>query len=163
MKIRNARKDDIQGIYEVFLDLVEAEDKASAKVSASMRRIRKRRPDFERSSKKDLLSDVKDRKKRFIVAVEGKQVLGYGLGSMVPTKSPFFIYPKMGYINAIVVKKPRRGQKIAARLHDELISWFKKRGCTSVWLEVFNPNPALKMYEKWGYNRALQYMHKKIK
>lgn len=163
MKIRNAKKDDVEGLYSVFLEMAASEDRSSAKIGPDAKRFRIRRKDFERSAKKDLLADVVDRKKRFIVAVEDGEVVGYALGSLVSRESPFFVLPKMGYLNAIAVKKKHRGKRVASALHDYMLAWFKKKGCETANLDVFNTNPAIKIYERWGYRKTVQKMNKKLR
>ncbi|NQU79605.1 GNAT family N-acetyltransferase [Candidatus Woesearchaeota archaeon] len=162
VKIRKAKKDDLQGVYEVFLDLLRAEDDCACRIAKDAKRFRKRRLDFERSAKKDLLSDIIDRKKRYIIAEIDKEIVGYALGCIPSTKDNFFVLPKTGYFNSLVVRKKYRGEGIASNLHAAMLKWFKEKKCSSVSIEVFVTNPAVNMYERWGYKGVVQKMNKKL-
>ena len=69
---------------------------------------------------------------------------------------------KIGYLHAMVTKKKYRGKGVSNKLYQELLKWFRKNKCAAVSLEVFAINPAVKLYEKWGYKISTHKMWKKL-
>ena len=49
IKIRKATKKDLDGIYQLFLELIKSEEVSAEKVARFLRDIRKKRKDFEES------------------------------------------------------------------------------------------------------------------
>jgi len=162
MNIRVANSKDILGIYECFLDMAETEDKSSKKIASFLMEVRKRRKDFETSAKKELLREIREKNSIYLIAEQNEEIAGYIYGSIKNTKSPFFKLPKIGYFNALVVRKKFRGLGIAKMLHQELEKWLRKNGCKYIYLEVFSENSASELYFKWGYKNVNYIMAKKL-
>jgi GNAT superfamily N-acetyltransferase len=160
MNIRKATARDVDDVYGVMLELFVPEDKASKKAGLSA--IRVRRKDFKTSAKKDLLRAILDKNSLYLVAEDGGDIIGYGYGVVKKEKSPFFVTVPIGYLSAVVVAKNYRGKGVASALHDLLVTWFKKNKCVQIHLEVFEGNPAVPIYEKWGYKTFVRKMGKKV-
>lgn len=161
MIIRKAKKEDIQQIYKLFLQLCSEEDKAAKKTAKFLGDIRNRRNDFEKSVKKELLKELETPKSIYLVAEE-EGLMGYCYVSYQKTKDAFFKSVVIGYLNSIVVDKKHRRKGIAKKLHEEAIKWFKKNKCSIVYLEVFQNNLAVETYEKWKYKKSTCKMWKKL-
>ena len=162
ISIRKAKKEDVDGIFDVFLHLAKAEDMAASRIGSDWKRFRTRRPDFDRSVNRDIRKAVLDRKRRFIVATKGREIVGYAIGDINPTSSAFFVMPKSGHLAAIAVKKGHQGEGIGSALHKDMLAWFRKRGCISVMLDVFPTNPATSIYKRWRYAPIVNKMMRKL-
>jgi ribosomal protein S18 acetylase RimI-like enzyme len=163
MKIRKVKKEDLDQIYSLFLELCKEEDKSAYKTAGFLKRMRMRRKDFEKSVKKDILNDIKKRNSLYLVTEIDKRLVGYCLGSIIKTEDPFFDPEKFGYLNAMVVSSKFRKQGIARMMHNKLLQWMKAKGCKAVYLEVFSVNSAVSLYEKWGYRSTVNKMWKNLK
>ncbi|MFH1063701.1 MAG: GNAT family N-acetyltransferase [Candidatus Woesearchaeota archaeon] len=163
VKIRKAKREDLQGVYNLFLELCDSEDSSELKIAKHLKSMRKRRPDFEKSAKRALLKSISDRKALYLVAENEGELLGYGYGTVLSAKDSFFISQKIGCLNALVVSRKHRGKGVASGLHAELLDWFRKKGCSSASLEVFTTNAAQDIYKKWGYSSFTCKMNKKLK
>jgi len=162
MIIRKAKPEDIDGIYKCFLEMAESEDDSSKRIADFILDVRKRRKNFEKSAKKELLREIKEKNSVYLIAEENNEIAGYIYGSIKKQKSPFFELPLIGKFNAIVVRKEFRGKGIAKQLNQELEDWMKKQGCKLIYLEVFSENLASELYIKWGYKKTNYIMAKQI-
>jgi len=162
LKIRKATIKDIDQIYNVFLDMVRSEDAAMRKSSRHLMRFRKKRNDFTSSSKRGLREELKAKNSLYLVAVVGDKIVGYARGEVLYSQNFFFQREKTGRLHALAVLKKYRGHKIASQLHNEMENWFKKKQCLQMNLTVIKDNPAVKIYEKWGYKTFVYKMSKKI-
>jgi len=163
VKIRKAKKEDLEGVYELFLELCKSEDVSAIKASKHLKILRQRRPDFEKSVKKELLKSIKDGSSLYLVAEDDGVLFGYCYGTVLKVKDAFFMYPKIGYLHSLVISKKHRGKGVASSLHTDMLNWFKKKGCSSVSLEVFVTNLAKEIYVKWGYKPFVYKMNKKLR
>lgn len=162
MIIRPAKKEDVDEIFELFLELCQEEDKSARKTAKFLRALREKRDDFERSGKKELLREIQDKNAAYLVAEIDGSIVGYCYASFSKTKDPFFKPAMIGYLSSIVVKKKLRGKGIAKKLHAKAMDWLKKKKCSTVYLEVFMNNNAMNVYENWGYKAATCKMWKKL-
>ena len=69
---------------------------------------------------------------------------------------------KEGRINDLYVPPEMRGKGIAAQLYEKARTWFAEEGCQWESLSVFQNNPALKLYEKWGFVPFATEMRKRM-
>ncbi len=162
MIIRKAKKRDIENVYLLFLELFESEDRSARKTAKFLKDLRSRRKDFYLSVKKELLREIKEKNSLYLVAEEDGELKGYIRGCIINVKDPFFKPQKIGYLHAMVTKKKYRGKGVSNKLYTELLKWFRKNKCATVSLEVFATNPAVKLYEKWGYKISTHKMWKKL-
>jgi GNAT superfamily N-acetyltransferase len=163
MIIRKAKSSDIDQIYQCFLEMEKTEDISAKKSAQFLFDARKRRKNFEQCAKKELLREIRERNSIYLVAVENDVVLGYSYGSISKNKNPFFDFPKLGYFNALLVRKKYQGKGIAKLLYLELENWFKEQKCKLIYLDVFFHNPAKNIYPKWGYKFSNEIMMKELK
>jgi ribosomal protein S18 acetylase RimI-like enzyme len=167
MRVRKAKKSDVQGIYPVYLDYVLSED-INAKKIRGYSLYRKRKQQFSRLAKKDLIKAIHNKKGRCVVAEDNGAIVGYAYGELDKdgdTKKKAdepFKTPKTGWINIMAVKKDKRGKGIGTQLHNNLKQWFKKKKCTHIDLMVMHTNKAQKLYNKLGYHTTFMKMNKKI-
>ena len=90
IKIRKATKKDLDGIYQLFLELIKSEEVSAEKVARFLRDIKKKRKDFEESSKKELSKDICGKNSILFVAEDKNEIIGYISGDILKVKDPFF-------------------------------------------------------------------------
>ena len=162
MKIRKATQKDVDGIFEVLLELMESEDKSAHQTSPYLKKMRSRRSNFKTGVKKDISNDIKDKKKLYLVVTDNKKVAAYLLCSFLVTKDVYFRPLRLGYLNAMCISKTHRGKGLATKLYKECLKWYKTKKVTHLSLEVFSQNPAINIYKKWGFVPTVQKMWKKL-
>ncbi|MBW3017722.1 GNAT family N-acetyltransferase [Candidatus Woesearchaeota archaeon] len=163
MKIRKATAKDLNGVYELFLEMVTSEDRALRKCSTSFLELRKKERDFEKKARKELLREIRARYSLFLVAEENNKLIGYAYGE-VPKKSDAFFAPRnTAFFYALLVTKKHRRKGIANKLKLEMEKWFRKKKVDYIYLEAFAMNPAVNLYKKWGYKIAMHKMFKKVR
>jgi diamine N-acetyltransferase len=160
--IRKAKKKDVDEVYNVLLEMIKSEDASSKRVSQFLMDSRKKRSDFQDSAKQELIREFRERNSTYLVAELNDKIIGYIRGNIIQNKDPFFQVTKIGYLNALAVLKNHSGKGIASKLNKSLEKWFKENECSQIHLEVFENNPATKIYEKWGYKTFNRKMGKKI-
>lgn len=124
--------------------------------------LRKRRSDFVESAKQELLREFRERNAIYLVAEIDSAIAGYVRGSIIESKDSFFRNVKIGYLNALAVLVRYRGRGIASKLNRAVEQWFKDNSCSQCHLEVFENNPAIRIYEKWGYKKFNRKLAKKL-
>lgn len=160
--IRKAKAKDVSEVYAVLLEMITSEDSSSKKVSGFLMNLRRKKSDFQESAKKELIREFRERNSIYLVAEIDKKIVGYVRGSILENKDPFFKTNKIGYLNALAVLKKYAGRGIASKLNQSIEKWFKENKCSQIHLEVFENNPAIQIYEKWGYITFNRKMAKKI-
>ena len=163
MKIRKATGKDVDGIYELFLEMIKSEDAASRKSGISLMTLRKKDKNFEKNARKELLREIRAKNSLYLVAEDKGKLTAYAYGFVPKNDDPFFSKSIVGYFSAILVTKKYRRKGLAKKLKVEMENWFKKKKCDFIYLEVFAENPASKLYKKWGYKVTTQKMFKKVK
>ena len=94
-------------------------------------------------SEADIESLVANPDARYFVAVDGTRAVGYG---------GLYATLDEGNINNIAVLPEYRRQKIASSILSALIEESKRRGLTSLFLEVRESNTgAIALYEQYGF------------
>lgn len=162
MIIRDATINDIEGIFEVLLEMIESEDLSSQKIAFFLMNQRMKRDDFETSAREELEREFSQENSRFLIAIIDEKIVGYIRGTIREDEDSFFKMIKKATLNAIAVHKDYQGKKIASKLNDALENWFKEQGCAQVQLSVLEHNPAIAIYEKWGYIPVVKEMVKKL-
>ena len=163
MKIRKAAKRDLDGIYPVFAELVNSEEKNSKKAVSLFKYLNVRKKQFEKNSKSELMRDVQKKNSVVFVAEDGGRVIGYISGNFTNSKNPFYNSVILGYFKHIAVLRKYHRKGVAKELYKNLEDWLKKKKCDFVYLEVFSANHAVKIFEKLGYKVATYKMWKKLK
>ncbi|MFA5127353.1 MAG: GNAT family N-acetyltransferase [Patescibacteria group bacterium] len=162
VKIRKATIKDINQMYPVLLDMIKSEDRAIKASNRYLMRLRKKRTDFEASTKREFRREMEVKNSKYLVAIIDDKIVGYTRAEVKNNKNSFFQPVKTGYLQSLVVLKKYRGRGIAAKLYQELEKWLKSKKCTQVSLHVLKNNNAKKIYEKWGYESVFYKMTKKL-
>jgi len=148
MEIRKATAKDVDEVYRLFLEMIKSEDAASRKSGISLMNLRKKDRNFEKNAKKELLREIRAKNSLYLVAEDKGKLAAYAYGFIPKVKDPFFTMPIVGYFSALLVTKKHRGKGLAKKLKLEMESWFEKKKCDFVYLEVFSTNPAVDLYKK---------------
>lgn len=101
------------------------------------------------------LSFIYDEQGIFLVADDGKSVIGFIAGRVIDSgKSSYLIQKKKLQIATIVVDKQSRGKGIGRALVESALCSGRKLGATEVFLEVMAYNKeAQKFYELLGFGK----------
>lgn len=162
IKIRKAKRNDLDQVYYLLLEMIEAEDCGSKKIAPDLMNLRIRKKDFEKKAKEELLKEFSEKNSIYLVAEVNNEIRGYLRGSFVVMSDAFFETHKVGFLNALVVSKKHNGKGIASKLNADFEEWLKNNDCKQIHLEVFKNNPADKIYKKWGYQTVNKKMFKKL-
>lgn len=162
MILRKAKVSDVEQVYDILLEMISSEDKAASKSSKELMKSRIKRNDFKTSAEKELIREFREKNSLYLLAEINSEIVGYVRASMKEQKDPFFNTIKIGFLDALAVKKNNSGKGIASALNKEAEKWLKEQGCTQIRLEVFNENPAIDIYKKWNYKAFNTQMIKKI-
>lgn len=160
--IRKAKKEEVDEVYDVLLEMIKSEDLSSKKVSNFLMYLRRKRLDFQESAKQELVREFREKNSLYLVAETDNKIVGYVRGSILENKGPFFKTTKIGYLNALAVLKNFTGKGIVLKLNQAIEKWFKEEKCNQIHLDVFENNPAIQIYEKWGYKTFNRKMARKL-
>tara|TARA_Y100000310_G_C20423757_1_gene687952 strand:+ start:146 stop:622 length:477 start_codon:yes stop_codon:yes gene_type:complete len=158
MKIRLYKAKDAADVEELLVEFIKYKDKEYSKNSTKyMKNIKGK----EKAYAKSYIKKFNETKKsRFLVLEEEGKIVAYILGSL-----QINLYEKdkvRGYIDSFFVSKNYRGKGFGKKIYSKLVSWFKKKNCKQIILDVAKGNPSTKIYEKWGFETTKQEMRKKI-
>ena len=158
MKIRLYKAKDATDVEELLVEFIKYKDKEYSKNSTKyMKNIKGK----EKAYAKSYIKKFNETKKsRFLVLEEEGKIVAYILGSL-----QINLYEKdkvRGYIDSFFVSKNYRGKGFGKKIYSKLVSWFKKKNCKQIILDVAKGNPSTKIYEKWGFETTKQEMRKKI-
>jgi ribosomal protein S18 acetylase RimI-like enzyme len=132
MHIREAHSDDVEGLVELWIELMDFH--------------RDRDPFFSRSD------DAHDRFGEFIktkmesdeavvlVAEQDGSLIGFSM-AMVRDYPPVFETVRHGFIQDVIVTERARRQGIGKQLYEETLAWIRSQGISRVELEVASSNP----------------------
>lgn len=100
---------------------------------------------------------------RIYVAREGKEVIAFISGHIMPCYLPISLVKKVGYISAAYTSPQYRGQNVMRILDDLMNQFFKENGVEYVELHVMLGNQmAMDAWEKLGYQNFRVHMRRKI-
>lgn len=132
MQIREAHSDDIEGLVELWIELMDFH--------------RDRDPFFSRSA------DAHDRFAEFVkakmeakeavvlVAEQDGSLIGFSM-AMVRDYPPVFEAGRHGFIQDVIVTQSARRQGIGRKLSDATLGWIRSQGVSRAELEVATTNP----------------------
>jgi len=149
--IRKATEKDVESVYLLFLDLVDAEDKILKAISPHLMKTRIRKKNFKNQAEKEIKKEIHKKNSLLLVAVQEKQIIGYGVGAFIKKKDPLFEEHMRGFVYTLVVKKEYQRQGISTKLHEKLLNWLKRNKCDLIFIGLFAENPSNEIYRKWGY------------
>ncbi|MBT3298451.1 GNAT family N-acetyltransferase [archaeon] len=162
--IRKSKIEDLEEIYEIFLELAKSEDKATKLLDNKLMNLRKRKKEFKQLSKKDILKSIKSRKSICLVAEDTKKekVIGYCYFTLNKSWCNFFEKPPIIYLNSIVIQNRYRKKGISSLFLKNVKKIGKKEKCRYILLDVISTNPAKKIYQKWGFKSCTETMFKRL-
>lgn len=153
MRILKAKKEDLEILFELHHDTTKLHE-------SNLKNYFKTLP--KDKELKYLESIFRDKNKTVYFAKDNDNFVGYIVCGYIE-RWGIFKNPKVGFIESIGVKKEYRNQRIATKLIEKSIKWFKDQGYTEVDLNVFDFNQeAFKLYEKQGFSTLRKIMTKKI-
>lgn len=100
---------------------------------------------------------------QLVVAQAGDKVIGSGY-ARIETAKPFLKHEQYSYLGFMYVLPAYRGKGVNKLIINVLKDWSFSRGITEMRLEVYHDNiPAIKAYEKVGFEKLLIEMRMGIK
>ena len=97
-----------------------------------------------------------------LVAEVDGQVVGSGY-ARIETAKHFLKHPKHAYLGFMYVDPAHRGRGINSKIIEVLKEWAISQEISELRLDVYEGNlPAIKAYEKVGFNKQLINMHMEI-
>lgn len=157
MKIRKARKEDLEKIAELQKGLRTFAEKNLGKkeyygtVKGSKRKIKKY---FEKR--------FKDKGNLFLVAEEMGEIAGYGRG-MVRKRAPDFRENKIGKLNELFIGEESRRRGLGSRMICEFTKFFKKKKIKYMEIPVDKKNSAaIRCYKKAGFKEHKKNLLKRL-
>ena len=151
MEIRLATKNEIPGMIELLKQVGEVHHQI--------------RPDLFRAgaqkyNEADLEEVLCDESRPIFGAIEGDKLLGYCFCILEEVKGNTVLCDtKTLYIDDLCVDEGCRGQGIATKLYDAVLSYARSIGCSSITLNVWCGNDnAMKFYESRGMKPRKIYM-----
>ena len=156
MRIRKARKEDINAIIGLQIDLIKHLQKVNPERYAVSGL-------GKREFKEKLLKWLKDKKTIIYVAEENNKVVGFSVGKI--RKYPGFVrYKLYGDLFEISVSPEHRHKGIGTKLANTTIDFFRKKGIRIVEGLVENKNKtAREAWKKIGFKDELTIIVKRLK
>ena len=110
----------------------------------------------------DLEGMITDDEVELVVAVSGTRIVGSGYARIEPAK-PYLQHNRHAYLGFMYVEPDFRGKGVNNMVIDVLAVWAVSRNVYELRLDVYDGNlPAIKAYEKAGFNRHLLEMRKAV-
>ena len=104
------------------------------------------KPNLEKA--KEIVASLLKKGCSYFVAVEDQQVLGWILTGI---SRDSFTEQSAGFISELFVKEEFRGKGMAKELMLYAKHSLKEEGLTEIRLNVYEGNPAIRLYEKLGF------------
>jgi len=98
---------------------------------------------------------------RTFVAEDNGQVVGYLAAKISSVPLPDDRAEREGRICDVFVVPDHRNGGIASALYAAATAWFDEQRCVCEGLTVYPTNPALSLYEKWGFATVSVNMRKR--
>lgn len=148
--IRPATQRDVEAIGDLWVELMNFHATLDARFSVP----RNGRANYIRQTQKAL----RDENFQVLVAVEGRQVIGYVMG-YIGQNPPILARPRFGFIADLCVTHSRRRRGVGERLVREICRWFRLRGLDNVQMNVAHNNPLSQAFwRKMGGTDYLDHM-----
>ena len=119
--------------------------------------------DYSKRIKKYLKKDIQSNKFILVCDLDGELIGSIAGRTMLMKNNLYKDKCLIGFLEYLMVTKKYRNQGIASKLKDELFKYFRKKKVDAIRLEVVKTNPAIKSYEKWGFESDTIKMIKKLK
>ena len=155
IKIRKARLKDIPDMVKLWLELMNYHIKLDPTYYALNKKAIK-------SYKKWIESNILGKNSIFLVAEDGKELIGH-IGGSIEIRPPCMKIEKNGFVQEAVVTKKYRNKGVGKKLTNELLRWFKSKKVSFVELRTHSKNkPTIKAWENMGFKENLKLMIRKI-
>lgn len=110
----------------------------------------------------DLAALVLSTHAEVLVAEVRSAIVGSGY-ARIETSDSYLKHDRHSYLGFMYVVPEYRGKGVNKKIVDKLEAWSRSRGVTEMRLEVYAENePAIRAYEKSGYERLVVEMRKSI-
>ncbi len=152
--IRDARKTDIDSIFELWVESMKFHEELDPLIFGFI---------SEKSNVAKRFIGEQFNKKSSVILVAEKEdrVIGYLLGE-IRERLPFQRLQVTGYIWDIVITSGKRNKGIGSLLLEKAFDFFKKRNLDTVMLNASEKNrSAQRFYERHGFEPYLRYMVKR--
>lgn len=100
---------------------------------------------------------------RTFIAEEDGRIVGYLAAKIIDSPLPDGKSEKEGRICDVFVLPEFRRRGIATLLYNAADAWFDEQGCVGEGLTVYTTNPALSLYDKWGFISFSHNMRKRCR
>lgn len=151
--IRKAKEEDFDSILSLANQLYEAEQPFDKNIKDGYYNTEEGR--------KELLKNIKSRKRMFFVATLENAIVGFVDGFII-NKEDVYI-EKLAYLDRISVDCKYKNKGIGSKLIDKFTGTVKDKGAKYIKLNVFRNNiPAISLYEKNNFKEYSVFYMKKI-
>jgi ribosomal protein S18 acetylase RimI-like enzyme len=148
--IRKATLQDLKTLLRFEQELIDSE----RPYDSTLKTGRINYYDIERMIKADHIE--------LLVAELDNEIIGSGYARIEQAK-PYLQHQQHAYLGFMYVKPPYRGKGINKMIMDELAAWSASVNITELRLDVYDNNkPAIKAYEKSGFENHMLQMRRSI-
>ena len=158
MIIRKAIIEDLDKLTKIFIEFKEEIKKFEQEKFKVFKDKKKPYEIIKNSVKKKITNE----KNLFLVAYEEDEIIGFMYGFIREFNHLVYESFTYGEIAHVWVKEKFRKNGISSALKDKLFGWFKINNCKYAKLYLLEKNPAIGIYENWGFEPALKIMKKKL-
>lgn len=155
MKIRRAKKEDIEIIDEIYIEGSILEGKLQFP-EVSIKKMRKELFEYKKSRIKGFLEEMKSKKHYWIIVEEKGEILGFGQ-AWIKTK-------EIGMLEKVYIDKKWARKGIGLKILKELEKWLISKKIKFIEAGIYYKNiPSMKLNEKAGYKPISIKMRKKVR
>jgi ribosomal protein S18 acetylase RimI-like enzyme len=152
LTIREATTKDFNRILDLSIQLYKAEQPFDSNIKDGYYETKE--------GKKDLLKDIKDKKRYFLVGIYDNKIVGY-IDGYIYDKDVY--KDKIAYLDRLSVDKEYRGKGFGSALIDAFSNEVKKKDVKFIKLNAFEGNiPAVSLYKKKEFKEYSVFYMKKI-
>ncbi len=159
MIIKKASLEELDKLTKI---LIEFKEEIKVLEQEKFRVFKNKKKPYE-LIKNSVEKKIKNEKNLILIAYEDDEIIGFIIGIIKEFNHLVYEPFTYGELMTLWVKEEFRKNGISSALRDELFEWFKTNNCKYVQLQVLDKNPALGIYEKWGFEPVLKIMKKKLK
>jgi|GEM_PF-1918011 len=162
VSITLATPDDLPEIISVVKDFYRSEHIYGNQLKRRQRFVCTKFIFEEKTAKRQLMKQIKNKKGFFGLARHKNNVVGYVYGYIDGTD---YNRPKLkkGWLEAVAVLASYRGQGIGTQLCRALEQWFRKQRCGCIDITHFASNTgAQRLYERLGFIPTVLKLNKRL-
>ncbi len=155
------KKASIEELDKLTKILIEFKENVKEFEQEEFRVFKNKKKPYE-TIKNSVEKKITNEKNLILIAYEEKEIVGFMTGILREFNHLVYEPFTYGEIMNLWVKEEFRKNGISSELRDELFKWFKVNECKYIRLQMLDSNPALGIYEKWGFEPVLKIMKKKL-